>query len=87
MKDQIIEIMKCAGYEFIEEKPEGRLLFYETEMEQTVQLWLKEDDESLRGVMLLITQRAYNRGASDGKYGVIRSIKEILQIESTFLKG
>jgi hypothetical protein len=78
MKEQIIEIMKCAGYEFVEEKPEGRLLFYETEMEQTVQLWLKEDDKSLRGVILLITQRAYNHGVSDGSHTVQHEIKKAL---------
>ena len=80
MKDNIIEIMKCSGYEFIEEKPEGRLLFYETEMEQTVQLWLKDDDKSLRGVMLLITQRAYNRGVAAGQYSVQNQIKKALNL-------
>lgn len=80
MKDQIIEIMKCSGYEFIEEKPEGRLLFYETGMEQTVQLWLKEGDDTLRGVMLLITQRAYNHGVSDGELSVRTQIKKALDI-------
>jgi len=80
MKDKIIEIMKCSGYEFIEEQPEGRLMFYETEWEETVQLWLKNEDNSLRGVMLLITQRAYNHGMSDGKYSVLSEIRKVLGI-------
>ena len=64
---QIIEIMKYAGYEFIEDKSGGRFLFYETKMEQTVQLWLKEKDDHLSDAISLITQRAYNRGLSDRK--------------------
>ena len=80
MKENIIEIMKCVGYEFIEESPEGRLLFYETDMEQTIQLWLRNDDGDLKRAMLLITTRAYDRGVSVGRYNVQNEIKKALRL-------
>jgi len=81
MKEQIIEIMKYAGYNFIEEKPEGRLLFYEAEEEQTVQLWLKEGDESLKAAVTLIRNRAYDNGFTAGQSNVRYAIRRALDIE------
>jgi len=81
MKEKIIEIMKYAGYDFIEEKPEGRLLFYEAEEEQTVQLWLKDGEDSLRSTMLLIKQRAYNTGFTVGQWNVRYAIRKALDIQ------
>ena len=88
MKNAVIDLMQMAGYEFVEEKPEGRLIFYETEYDNTVQLWYATEDlpfptdtkAGIRDALKLITDRAYDRGLSFGKYSVRQSIKEALGI-------
>lgn len=78
--ETIIEVMKYSGYEFIEERPEGRLLFYETEMEETIQLWIKENENPLKSALLIIIHRAYDHGLSNGRYIVQSEIKKLLDI-------
>lgn len=77
MKDQIIEIMKIAGYDFIKEHPDTMMLFWDKEAEQEVQIWNNES-QSLVGVIQLIKQREYNKGVHDGRADVRLSIKKAL---------
>ncbi len=81
MKDEIIKIMQMAGYDFVKEDPEGRLLFYDIEAEQDVQIWMKDTpDESLRKAIELISERSFAQGLSIGKLQVANGIKNLLQI-------
>lgn len=81
MKDEIIKIMQMAGYDFVKEDPESRLLFYDIEAEQDVQLWMKDSpDDSLRKAIELISERSFSQGISIGKRQVANGIKNLLQI-------
>ena len=81
MKEEIIKIMQMAGYDFVKEYPESRLLFYDVEAEQEVQLWLKDTpDESLRKAIELICERSLDQGMRIGKQRIANEIKNLLQI-------
>ena len=79
--NKIIQIMGMAGYDYIKEEPHDRLLFYDTNAEQEVQLWVDEVyADTLESAIHLITERARNTGISYGKSVVINGIKKLLQI-------
>lgn len=89
MKEQIIQIMKLAGYDFIEERPETRLLFYHVDQEQDVQIWLlseptKSDpydiEENLQQVVDLIKNREYEHGRSIGRIEIQEGIRKLLSL-------
>jgi hypothetical protein len=79
-KDQIIKIMSFAGYEYEKEYPEGRLLFYDTEFEQEIQLWITGENQ-LSACIRLIKNRAYDNGRIHGKSIVRNGIKSLLEIK------
>lgn len=73
----IVSIFTAAGYEFKEQYPKGRLLFYHNEAETNVQFWNDEEND-LTKVMDFICQRAYDLGFSWGKVTVQSEIKKSL---------
>jgi len=82
MNKRIIELMSLFGYEFIEEKPDGRLLFYETPYEETIQIWKKKTIKKTMDFSAdLITNRIYNRGKSNGRYEVQNDIIRALGLQ------
>lgn len=85
--DQIKEVFKAAGYEFVEHRPIGRLIFYCPIEERNIQLWYKttpynrETDTPLVKAMDLITKLAYNRGERYGRFSVQNDIKKALGLD------
>lgn len=73
----IISIFTAAGYEFIEQSPKGRMLFWHNAAETNVQFWLDEETD-LTKVMDFICQRAYDLGEHSGKHFVRNEIKKAL---------
>ncbi len=79
MKNKIIELFKLAGYSYVKESPEGRLLFYDDEMEQDVQFWVKNKPKiDLADAISLIKQRCYDNGVSCGKSQIQSELKKLL---------
>lgn len=79
--NKIIQVMGMAGYDYIKEDPHDRLLFYDTNAEQEVQLWIDEMyADTLKSAIHLIQERARNAGISYGKSVVASGIKKLLQI-------
>lgn len=79
--NKIIQIMGKAGYDYIKEDPHDRLLFYDTNAEQDVQLWIDEMySDTLKSAIHLIQERARNAGISYGKSVIAGGIKKLLQI-------
>jgi hypothetical protein len=72
----IKEIFTAAAYEFIEESPKGRLLFYDYNDESEVQFWYKNAE--LSDVINLIVDRAAERGIEWGQSQVRQEIKNAL---------
>jgi len=86
MKEHIIEIMKYAGYDFIEEKPKDRLIFYDVTEEQNVQLWLTVDlngdyENALHKCVNLIYNRAKEYGINIGKSNIIGRFKQLMDLD------
>lgn len=76
-------IFKSAGYEFIEERPKGRLLFYERATDSNIQFWLDRKNSNLMPAVLLISNRSYDRGIRDGMSVVRGEVKKALGITET----
>ena len=71
--------MSYAGYDFIEENPETRLVFYDPENEYNVQLWLKDDDNTELCIKF-IAGKARENGVAFGKYIAKSAIKKALEL-------
>jgi hypothetical protein len=79
--NKIIQIMSMAGYDYIKEDPHDRLLFYDVNAEQEVQLWVAEMySDTLERAIYLIQERARSTGISYGKNIVRNGIKKLLQL-------
>jgi hypothetical protein len=87
--DLIKIVFEAAGFQFIEQKPKGRLLFYYSEEERDVQFWFKpaktvglnmEEKNSLQRAMELISAINYDRGVRHGMETVRTDIKTALGI-------
>ena len=76
-KDFIKRLMSYAGYDFIEENPETRLLFYDSENENEIQLWITDGDNTQRCIKL-IANKALEIGIARGKFIIQNSIKKAL---------
>jgi len=77
MKKKIIEIFVLAGYEFIKEEPEDRLLFYDVEQEQNIQFWIPKR-ESMQKCIEVIKRRSFDYGKSIGQSSVQNEIRNAL---------
>jgi hypothetical protein len=78
MKEQIVELFRLAGYDYIGENPGGKLLFYDAEMEQDAQFWMKGSEMDLQDTMEFIKERCYDIGKSIGRNEVQSGIKKLL---------
>ena len=79
MKEKMIKLFNLAGYDFIEEKPEGRLILYDAEQEQELQFWVKgHPNLDLKDAMEFIKERCYDIGISIGKGEVQNQIRKAL---------
>jgi hypothetical protein len=82
MKKRIIELMTLFGYEYIKEQPSKRLLFYEPESEETIQIWKKKTiKETELFTAQLIRNRVLNTGKSIGRFEVQNAIFRALGLE------
>lgn len=83
MKEQLIKIMKYAGYDFIEEKPLGRYLFWDTLEEMEVELWITNEleDTTIEHAIKLIINRSENRAYYKGRHDAQKEMKRSLGLE------
>ena len=72
----IKEIFTAAEYEFTEEKPEGRLLFYDHQSETNVQFWYK--NAIMHDVISFIQERAYDSGFTWGQSTKQQQVRDAL---------
>lgn len=78
MNTNVFEIMKLFGYTLIEEDG-GRILFYEPDWEETVQIWKKKTaQETVEMAVDLIKTRLIDRSKSFGRMEVQSEIKKAL---------
>lgn len=78
IKEKVIELFKLFEYEYQEESPDGRLLFYDIEREVNCQFWYLQEPNPLSKAAELISSRTEHNARISERCKMQNKIKNIL---------